>query len=182
MDCSPGSSVHGISQARMLEWGAIPFSRGSSHPGTERESPALAGGFFTTEPPAKSVYPHCALRSATQPCLILCHPTDCGPPGSSVHGDSPGKNAGVGSHALLQGSSHPGTEPRSPALQADSPPAAPPLYTYPSLVKVTGVWLLYSVVNFCSQQSDAVTHAHPFSHPFPVCWHRTLKAAPCAPQ
>ena len=32
-DCSlPGSSVHGISQTRMLEWVAIPFSRGSSHP------------------------------------------------------------------------------------------------------------------------------------------------------
>ena len=33
MDCSlPGSSVHGISQARILEWVAIPFSRGSSWP------------------------------------------------------------------------------------------------------------------------------------------------------
>ena len=31
LDCSPaGSSVHGISQARILEWLAIPFSRGSS--------------------------------------------------------------------------------------------------------------------------------------------------------
>ena len=33
MDCSPpGSSVHGIIQTRILEWGAIPFSRGSSWP------------------------------------------------------------------------------------------------------------------------------------------------------
>ena len=33
MDCSPpGSSVHGILQVRILEWVAIPFSRGSSHP------------------------------------------------------------------------------------------------------------------------------------------------------
>ena len=30
-------------------------------------------------------------------------PMDCSPPGSSVHGDSPGKNTGVGSHSLLQG-------------------------------------------------------------------------------
>ena len=29
--------------------------------------------------------------------------TDCSPPSSSVHGDSPGKNTGVGCHALLQG-------------------------------------------------------------------------------
>ena len=32
----------------------------------------------------------------------LCDPMDCSPPGSSVHGDSPGKNTGVGSHILLQ--------------------------------------------------------------------------------
>ena len=34
--------------------------------------------------------------------LFLCNPMDCSPPGSSVHGDSPGKNIGVGCHALLQ--------------------------------------------------------------------------------
>ena len=33
----------------------------------------------------------------------LCNPVDCSPPGSSVHGDSPGKNTGVGCHALLWG-------------------------------------------------------------------------------
>ena len=38
-----------------------------------------------------------------QSCLTLCDPVDCSPPGSSVHGDSPGKNTGVGSHTLLQG-------------------------------------------------------------------------------
>ena len=35
--------------------------------------------------------------------LTLCNPMDCSPPGSSVHEDSPGKNTGVGCHALLQG-------------------------------------------------------------------------------
>ena len=35
-------------------------------------------------------------------CPTLCDPTDCSPPGSSVHGASPGKNTGVGCHALLQ--------------------------------------------------------------------------------
>ena len=39
----------------------------------------------------------------TQSCLTLYDPMDCSPPGSSVHGDSPGKNTGVGCHALLQG-------------------------------------------------------------------------------
>ena len=36
-------------------------------------------------------------------CLTLCDSLDCSPPGSSVHGDSPDKNTGVGCHALLQG-------------------------------------------------------------------------------
>jgi len=33
----------------------------------------------------------------------LCNPMSCSPPGSSVHGDSPGKNTGVSCHVLLQG-------------------------------------------------------------------------------
>ena len=42
-----------------------------------------------------------AAAAAAQSCLTLCNPMDCGPPGSSVHGDSPGKNTGVGCHTLL---------------------------------------------------------------------------------
>ena len=42
MDYSPpGSSVHGILQARILEWVAIPSSRGSSQPRIKAQSPAL---------------------------------------------------------------------------------------------------------------------------------------------
>ena len=48
----PGSSVHGIFQARILEWVAMPSSRGSSQPRDQTQgslmSPALAGGFFST--------------------------------------------------------------------------------------------------------------------------------------
>ena len=48
MDCSPpGSSVHGIPQARTLEWVAISFSRGSSQTTVELASPVLIGGCFT---------------------------------------------------------------------------------------------------------------------------------------
>ena len=39
---------------------------------------------------------------STQSCLTLCNPMDSSPPGSSVHGNSPGKNTGVGCHFLLQ--------------------------------------------------------------------------------
>ena len=62
-----------------------------------------------------------------QLCLTLCDPVDHSPPGSSVTGDSPGKNTGVGCHALLQGNlPNPGIESRSPALQEDSLPSEPP--------------------------------------------------------
>ena len=55
VDCSlPGSSVHGILQARILEWVAISFSGRSSPTGIEPAFPALAGRFFTAEPPGKS--------------------------------------------------------------------------------------------------------------------------------
>ena len=54
MDCSlPGSSVHGILQARILEWVAIPLSRGSSQPRDQACISCTAGRFFTTEPPGK---------------------------------------------------------------------------------------------------------------------------------
>ena len=56
MDCSPpGSSVHGILQARILEWAAMPSSRGLPDPGIEPESSALAGVFSTTNATGKAL-------------------------------------------------------------------------------------------------------------------------------
>ena len=52
----PGFSVHGILQARILEYIAISYSRGSSPAQGSKlclVPPALAGSFFTTEPPGK---------------------------------------------------------------------------------------------------------------------------------
>ena len=47
-DCSPpGSSVHGILQARILEWVAMPSSRGSSQPRDRTQVSRIAGRFFT---------------------------------------------------------------------------------------------------------------------------------------
>ena len=40
--------------------------------------------------------PSVQYSSVAQSCSTLCDPTDCNLPGSSVHGDSPGKNTGVG--------------------------------------------------------------------------------------
>ena len=46
---------------------------------------------------------HTVLGLVTQSCPTLCDPMNLSPPGSSVHGDSPGKNTGVGCRALFQG-------------------------------------------------------------------------------
>ena len=59
LDCSPpGSSIHGILQARILEWVAIPVSWGSSQPRdrTQVSYVCITGQFFTTEPPGKPIY------------------------------------------------------------------------------------------------------------------------------
>ena len=54
MDCTlPGSSVHGILQARVLEWVAISFSRRSSRPKDRTWASCTVGGFLTTEPLGK---------------------------------------------------------------------------------------------------------------------------------
>ena len=74
MDCSlPGSSVDGIFQARVLEWGAIAFS-----------------DFFLTLIKFKlqTIKVICAAAAAKslQACPTLCDPIDGSPPGSPVHG------------------------------------------------------------------------------------------------
>ena len=49
MDCSlPRSSVHGILQTRILQWVAVPFSRGSSQPTDQTQISHIAGRFFTS--------------------------------------------------------------------------------------------------------------------------------------
>ena len=66
MDCSPpGSPAHGILQARIPEWVAMPSSRGSSRPGIEPmslTSPALPGGFSTTGTTWEALLPCLALN------------------------------------------------------------------------------------------------------------------------
>ena len=80
MDCSlPGSSVHGIFHARILEWVAISFSRGSSQPRNQTQVSCFAGGFFTRlatrkahVPSAKSLPLLCILFSIHSPLFPCC--------------------------------------------------------------------------------------------------------------
>ena len=96
MDCNlPGSSVHGIPQARILQWVAIPFSRRSSWPWDWTPVSCIAGRFFTIW--------------ATK--VKVRVPQSCPIP---QPWNSPGQNTGVGSHFPLQGSSQP--RDRNPGL------------------------------------------------------------------
>ena len=75
-----GSSIHGIFQARILEWLVMPSSRGSSLPRDQTGISCIfctAGGFFTVA---------AATAKSLQSCSTLCDPIDGSPPGSSVPG------------------------------------------------------------------------------------------------
>ena len=71
MDCSlPGSAVHGILQARILEWAAISFSRESYQPRNQTQVSHTAGRFFT----------NWAMREARSVCVCVCVCTHKGSP------------------------------------------------------------------------------------------------------
>ena len=68
----PGSSVHGILQARILEWTAMPSSRGSSQPRNQTHIfcvSCIAGGFFIAEPLGKPGIP--CIPTLTNPSFLL---------------------------------------------------------------------------------------------------------------
>ena len=80
---------------------------------------------------------------------------DCSPPGSCVHGDAPGKNTGVGCHALLQGifptqGSNPGL-PHCRQILLQSEPLGKPLATLGSVIGARGVTCLSTGAHLCSQ-------------------------------
>ena len=87
MDCSlPGPSVHGILEARILEWVAIPFSRGSSWPRDQTWVSHIASRFFTVWATREAWTAHSVqFSSVSQPCLTLCDPMNHSTPGLPVH-------------------------------------------------------------------------------------------------
>ena len=81
MDCSPpGSSVHGIFQARVLEWGAIAFSDRDLAIKQQLKAPNHEEAF-------KQLYRLAAAAAKSlQSCPSLCDPIDGSPPGSPIPG------------------------------------------------------------------------------------------------
>ena len=79
MDCSlPGSSVHGILQARILEW--IFFSRGSSQPRDWTHVSQIAGGFFTVWATREDLVPWPGIKPVS-PAVEVWKVLTTGPPG-----------------------------------------------------------------------------------------------------
>ena len=80
MNCSPpGASVHGILQARILEWIVISFSRGSFQPRDQIRVSHIVGRFFT-------MFNIGGVLLVAQLCPTPYNPVDCSLPGASVHG------------------------------------------------------------------------------------------------
>ena len=127
MDCSPpGSSVHGILQARILEWVAFPFSRGSSQPRDGTRSPALQADSLPAEPQGKlkntevgslsllqQIFPTHESNRGLLHCRQILYQLS--------HKESWRIRKWV-AYPFSNGSSYPWIKPRSPALQANSLP------------------------------------------------------------
>ena len=94
IDCSPPcSSVRGILQARILEWVAISFSRGSFQLRDQIHVSSTAGRFLLLShlgSPSEAVqFSSVQFSSIAQSCLTLCDPMNCSTPGLPVHHQLP---------------------------------------------------------------------------------------------
>ena len=90
------------------------------------------------------------LYLVTQSCPSICDPVDCSQPGSSIHGNSPGKKTGVPCPPPVD-LPNPGIKPKSSSLQVDSLPSEPP-----GKPKNTGVRSLsLPQGNFPTQESNS---------------------------
>ena len=97
MDCGLlGSSVHGILQARILEWVAIPFSRGSSRHRDQIWVSCTTGSFFTNLPSKEAQSTHESQSHSVMSSSLWPHRL-------YSPWNSPGQNTGLGSLFLLQG-------------------------------------------------------------------------------
>ena len=92
--------------------------------GVRAMSNCISGQYDSEMSPSKSVLVLCVLA---QSCPTLRDSMDCNLPVSSVYGNSPGKNTGVGCHAFLQGVfPTKGSNPMCHSLQIDSLPSEKP--------------------------------------------------------
>ena len=83
----PGSSVHGILQARILEWVAMPSLKGSSRPRDWTWVSCITGDSLLLNHGGSPIYTYAAAAAKSlQSCPTLCNPIDSSPQGSPVPG------------------------------------------------------------------------------------------------
>ena len=109
-------------------WNGLPFPPPGDlpDPGIKLESSALAGRFFTTEPPGNPVLLHESESEVAQSCLTLCDPVHCSLPGSSIHEILQARILEWVAISFSGDLPDPGIEPGSPALQTDTLTSEPP--------------------------------------------------------
>ena len=89
---------HGVpSKPGVREWGSMEQIQASRNLNLNPQNSSCSSAHFNFYISSS------VLHLVTQLCLTLCDPMDCSLLGSSVYGDSPGKNNGMGCHALFQG-------------------------------------------------------------------------------
>ena len=112
-DSGPLSSFHGCNLPFLSRRIIIFQSLSESAPGALMSTlthhlgsswePPSGGSAYPPVLQLRKLRPCTVLFLVTQLCPTLCNPMDYSPPGSSIHGDSPGKNTEAGCHALPQG-------------------------------------------------------------------------------
>ena len=130
----PGSPVHGLSQARILEWVmfACPSPGDLPKPGIQPVSLVSAGGFFTTEPPGKPCTEGCFTQTHTEVPSAWWRPRLTGhSPGQAMVGGPGGRSRWVWCHpsCLAPHVAHPDHGPEPPGSHrraVESIPAFPP--------------------------------------------------------
>ena len=116
--CNPTNyTVHGILQARILEWVAVPFLRGSSQPRGWTQVSRIAGRFLTSW--ATREEGSVQFSSVTQSCPTLCDPMNRSTPGLPVHHHLP-ESTQTHVHQVSNA-----IQPSHP-LSSPSPPASNP--------------------------------------------------------
>ena len=89
MDCSPpGFSVRGILQAKILEWVAFSFFKGSSWPGIKPGSPTLQTDSLLSEPPNSVQFSRSVVSDSLPPHELQHARLPCPSPAPRVHSDS----------------------------------------------------------------------------------------------
>ena len=107
--------------------------RDSMEQGIDMSDEVKTRGFKFSFCCSHTVWPPCVLSLVAQACPTPCNSTDCSPPGSSVHGASPGRSIGAGRLSLLQGIFSPqGPNPGLPHCRWICLPSEPgkPLVVY----------------------------------------------------